>query len=445
MRLTHALRLQPGMSVAFVGAGGKSSALAVAARELEGSCPVILTTSTKIFDFQHTFARAHHQVSHAEQLQDLDEWLNEASSIMLTGTHSPEEPKWLGLSLPLLARVQAYAREHDVVLAIEADGARTLPLKAPAEHEPVIPQGVDLVVALAGLDVLGHPLNAEHVHRSHLAAGLIDVEEGISIEPDHVAALIRHPRGGMKGIPSQAEVRVFLNKAETQQRRRAARRIAAALQAFEGVDAVLVGSLQNPDPIQAVYARVAGMVLAAGGSRRLDQPKQLIEWKGHPLVWHAATAALEGGLDPVVVVTGCEAARVRDAVADLPVEFVHNPDWEAGQSTSFKRGLAATQARVNAVVAMLADMPFVDAAVVQSVLARYRETMAPLVAPSVQGRRANPALFDRVTFKDLAEIVGDRGGRVLFDRFDAAWVPWDERIRFDVDTPEDLEWLQTQT
>lgn len=91
---------------------------------------------------------------------------------------------------------------------------------------------------------------------------------------------------------------------------------------------------------------------------------------------------------------------------------------------------------------LLADMPFVDAAVVRAVVQRYRETYAPLVAPYTMGRRANPVLFDRETFDDLRQLDGDQGGRALFERYPHEQVEWDYSITFDLDTPEDLERLR---
>ncbi|MBN2555207.1 MAG: putative selenium-dependent hydroxylase accessory protein YqeC [Anaerolineales bacterium] len=432
------------MSIALTGAGGKSSSMARIAQELKGISPVILTTSTKLLDTQHTLAEKHCIIRARQDLQELPRWLEEADSIVITGPHSAEDPKWLGLDEACLKDLRDYCSKRPAVLAIEADGARGRSLKAPAEHEPAVPDWVDLVVPLVGLDVVGKPLNAANVHRVRQAAAVLGLPPDMRIEPRHIVEFLRHPEGAKRGVPRGAAVRVLLNKSETPGRLASGRVIAKAMMTDPEVNSTLICSLHQKDPVIEAYSRVAGMILAAGGSSRLEQPKQLITWRGRSLVWYAVNAAVQSGLLPIVVVTGCEAERVRSALAGFSVGYVNNLHWQEGQSTSFKAGLEAVKHTAEAVIALLSDMPFVDGEVVEAVVKRYRQTLAPLVAPQAGGKRANPVLFDRVTYGDLAKIEGDQGGRPLFDSYDPVYVNWDERIRFDVDTVEDLDWLRTQ-
>jgi molybdenum cofactor cytidylyltransferase len=122
--------------------------------------------------------------------------------------------------------------------------------------------------------------------------------------------------------------------------------------------------------------------------------------------------------------------------------MVHNPDWANGQSTSLQAGLAALPRGVGAAVFMLADQPQMPASLLAKIRETYWENPAQLVAPLVEDRRANPVLFDRLTFPDLMRLKGDTGGRAIFGKFTAAWVPWhDPRLLMDVDTPEDYQAL----
>lgn len=443
MRLADALRVTPRRTVAFVGAGGKSSAMARLAAELAPHGPVVLTTTSKLALSQAALAESHLIVQDAASLGSLPAMLEEHRSVLITRGVARGEPKWLGLDLSSLEALKRTSAQLGAPLLIEADGARGRSLKAPAPHEPVVPSFADLVVPVAGLDVVGMPLEEAWVHRVDRVAQVLGLRPGARIEVEHVAALLGAPEGGLQGVPPGAEVRVLLNKADTPERLEAGRSIARFLLANRRIQAAVVGSMVEEPPAREVFGRVAGIVLAAGASRRLQQPKQLIRWRGRPLVWHAAWAALEAGLSPVIVVGGAESNAVRNALKDLPILFVHNPDWDFGQSTSVRAGLQAVGTGIEGVLFLLSDTPMVTDRVLRALLTEHRRTVTPIVAPRVLDRWANPVLFDRVTFPALRELEGDQGGRAIFDRFRVAGIHWDDSITFDVDTPEDLAQLRS--
>ncbi len=193
------------------------------------------------------------------------------------------------------------------------------------------------------------------------------------------------------------------------------------------------------DQIQRDGSKVAGVILAAGDSKRFPELKQLLRWQRKALVWYAVRAALEGGLNPVVVVTGAGGDEVRKALAGEPVEFVDNPDWMRGQSSSMQAGLEAVRDCAEAVVMLLADMPMVEAGLVRALVDAYVESDAVIAAPRVGERRGNPVLFAQASFSDLFDVEGDRGGRALIGSLPTRWVDWDDSILQDIDTPADYE------
>jgi len=129
---------------------------------------------------------------------------------------------------------------------------------------------------------------------------------------------------------------------------------------------------------------------------------------------------------------------VRAALDGLPVVLTHNPDWNAGQSQSVVAGVSALPKAAGAAIFLLADQPQVPIGLIWGLVEHHAQSLSPVIAPLVDGRRSNPVLFDRVTFPDLSGLTGDVGGRVLFSRYPVSWLPWfDARVALDVDTAGD--------
>ncbi len=454
MRLAQALRCDEPVRLALVGAGGKSTALFRLAHELSTSVNnqaakrlVLVSASTHLGEEQCRFADFHFPVSDINELQALEPHLPDGV-VLLTGNRR-ESGRISGLDQPLLDRLYDLSEKRKCSLLIEADGSRLRPLKAPAAHEPALPQWVDTVVVCAGLSGLGKPLNPEWVHRPEIFTQISGLSLDEPITPAALCSVLLHPQAGLKSIPEKARRLVLLNQADTLELQSIASGMVASL--LDKYHAVLIAALAPPGTgpdsrvggdIFAVHERVAGIVLAAGGSTRLGQPKQLLPWQGEPIVRHVAKTGLAAGLQPVIVVTGAAASAVEEALVDLPIQIVRNPDWEAGQSTSVKVGLQRVPAESGAVVFLLADQPRVSKELLSSLVELHATTFAPLVAPEVQGQRGNPVLFDRQTFPALFALEGDVGGRPLFSRFKAARLPWhDSSILLDIDSPEDYQQL----
>jgi molybdenum cofactor cytidylyltransferase len=236
----------------------------------------------------------------------------------------------------------------------------------------------------------------------------------------------------------------ILNQADSAEKLALAQRLAQQL--LPTFHSVLVAALQNnispEDQVKACYEPVAGILLAAGGSRRLGQPKQLLSWHNQPLVRHIACTGLEAGLNPLIVITGAYHDEVQAALADLPVQVVHNPAWQEGQSTSLRAGLSALPSYVGAAVFLLSDQPYLTPCVIRALRDLHASTLAPAIVPLVEDRRTNPVLFDCATFGDLMQTSGDVGGRALFNRYPVTYLPWlDENLLIDVDTPQDVDRL----
>jgi molybdenum cofactor cytidylyltransferase len=303
---------------------------------------------------------------------------------------------------------------------------------------------------VAGLSGIGKPLNEQHFHRPEIISRTTGLPLGQIITPGALIHLLTHAEAGLKNIPPEATRTLLLNQADTLELQSIARGMIRPLLAQYA--AVIISKLDNAQ-IFAVHESIAGIILAAGGSTRYGEAKQLLDWHGQPFVRAVARTALEAGLSPVVVITGANAAQVESAVRDLDVRIVHNDDWQSGQGSSIRAGVSTIQPppfsgggreEVGGAIFLLADQPQVTTSIIQALMEKHAEGLHPIIAPMVIDQRANPVLFDRSTFKDLAAIEGDVGGRAVFHKHRVEYLPWhDDRLLLDVDTPEMYQRLIT--
>ncbi|MDP2777187.1 MAG: NTP transferase domain-containing protein, partial [Anaerolineales bacterium] len=295
----------------------------------------------------------------------------------------------------------------------------------------------------------------EHVHHAEIFSHLSGLQIGETITPQAVISMLTHPQGGLKNIPPIARRIALLNQADTPELRSIAGGMAPQL--LVHFHSVVVGSFEQN--IFHTFEQTAGIILAAGESTRFGSPKQLLDWKGKPFVRHIAETALHSGLWPVVVITGFCAAEVESCLKDLPVHNVHNPAYKQGQSASIKAGInflfpspkfdgnsvefGGGRVEVGSAIFLLADQPQIPSDVMRALTESHARELQPIIAPLVlEGRRANPVLFDQVTFPDLLHLTGDIGGRAIFSKYKVEYIPWhDDILLLDVDKPEDYQRL----
>jgi probable selenium-dependent hydroxylase accessory protein YqeC len=318
MELAHAFRINSGESLAFSGAGGKTTALFRLARQLKP--PVLVTTTTHLASDQLALADQIIKVDESIDLADLFSTLADEVVVLIGNEDGDDRVK--GLPEWQLNDIAEFAKNRKITLLIEADGSRQRPLKAPGGHEPIIPSFVDHVVVVAGLSALGKPLSEDWVHRVEQFADLSGMNMGEQISTEAITRVLLDPSGGFKGIPGGAKKMCLLNQADNPQLQSQANRIARSL--IPEFEAVIVASLKHgslgaPGEVKsigqgevfAVHEAIAGVILAAGGSDRMGRVKQLLPWRGEPLVKHVVRIAITSGLTPVVVVVGDAGEEVK--------------------------------------------------------------------------------------------------------------------------------------
>lgn len=195
---------------------------------------------------------------------------------------------------------------------------------------------------------------------------------------------------------------------------------------------------------------LAALVLAAGGSRRLGQPKQLVRWRGRSLVRRAVDAVLALGASPAVCVLGSSAEACLAELAGLPVSTVIHPGWQEGIGSSLRAGIAALDALEptwRGVLILPCDLPRVDVSGLRRLAeaARSRPELA-LVASSFAGTVGAPAIFPERFAAELRALSGDRGARALLERHAGELVTVEmPEAAADVDDAGDLRELLGRT
>ena len=182
---------------------------------------------------------------------------------------------------------------------------------------------------------------------------------------------------------------------------------------------------------------VAAVILAAGGSTRMGRPKALLPVSGVSLLRRAVAAAV--GCDPVVVVLGAAADRVRPELDGLAVTAVENPDWEQGPGTSIRVGVRAA-GDADAAVFLACDQPLVDAAHICRLITAYRTGGRPMAASGYAGTVGVPAIFDRNCFPNLCALDPGAGAKklLLLRADDVTVVPFPAGA-IDLDSPDEYE------
>ncbi len=384
MRLAAALRLTDGDIVAVVGDAGKLTALFRLAEDLAEVGGRVITTTTE-----------------------------------------PISAQWLGRTPCHLSAFAANRAAVEAALEKHAHLLITGPVDRTRQRAAGVSQG--LIETLSAIP--------------NLSALLINTEPPVSPFATRTLWVRDLPRPAPAiAVPAT----LLLNDVESPEAREAARRTAAGLLATENIEAVLIGSARKPNAVREVHARIAAIVLAAGRSQRMGRAKQLLPWAETTLLGEVVNRLRAAPVADIVVVTGAEREAVEASLADMQqadarIRCVFNPDFAAGEmARSLQTGLRALPANRQAALVALADQPRVEPATVEAVLQRWRETQAPVVAPTHAGRRGHPLLFDRSVWPVLMALPLHANPRAVVEQVAVEKVEVDTNsIFFDVDSPED--------
>jgi molybdenum cofactor cytidylyltransferase len=200
--------------------------------------------------------------------------------------------------------------------------------------------------------------------------------------------------------------------------------------------------------VETRLMNIDGIILAAGLSTRFGRPKQLVQWRGRPLILHVADTALASRLRNVIVVIGHVAEPVRAALSPVAghpnLQVVYNSEYEEGRASSIRRGLRALPQDSQAAMFLACDQPLITAELINALMDTFVQHRSLICYPVSGQMRSNPTLFAAELFPELMRLTGDVGGTALIEKYKSRVrehrVP-SLRPLTDVDREEDLESL----
>jgi molybdenum cofactor cytidylyltransferase len=185
------------------------------------------------------------------------------------------------------------------------------------------------------------------------------------------------------------------------------------------------------------------LLIAAGTSRRMGTPKQLLPIQGISLLRHLSKIAIASICGTVMVVLGANAEQIYPEISDLPIQIVENQDWQAGMGTSISLGLATllkSQPVLSAVLILVCDQPFVSTELIDRIVEVHRSDSAQIVATRYLDTVGVPALFSDRYFLELMQLNADAGARKIIQRnlYEVHTVAFPQGA-IDLDTPDDYQ------
>ncbi|MBW4504398.1 MAG: nucleotidyltransferase family protein [Scytonema hyalinum WJT4-NPBG1] len=206
--------------------------------------------------------------------------------------------------------------------------------------------------------------------------------------------------------------------------------------------------MSNPVQVENTTSAIGAIVLAAGASTRMGQPKQLLHFQGRSLLHHTVEVVVASVCKPIIVVLGAYAEKMHQEVNQLPVQVVENPQWHEGMGASIEVGITALNSatkEIEGVVLTLCDQPFVSCDVINQLVAAYYSTGQGIIASEYAGTLGVPALFSRKFFSDLMNLQPTSGAKQLIKKYSHEVFPVSFAAgAIDIDTPQDYEELQTR-
>ena len=287
------------------------------------------------------------------------------------------------------------------------------------------------------MDCVGKKIYEENVHRAHIFVSVTNSKLGDIIDDRVIYNLLVSKDGIFKNTPLTSEKYVILNKVETKSRKRTAEKIKSKVLSNKvDIKKVISASVGKE-------ARVTGLIMASGFSRRMKTDKLLLEIAGKTVLARVIEATLNSDLDQVIVVY--RKTQVRDIAESYGVKAVLNEYALEGQSASIRAGLLSLEKDMNGMMFIVGDQPMLDFETINILIDQFEQNQRNIIIPTYNENKGNPTIFPRALTGELEVLNGDVGGRqVINDNLNKVkYVKIDNhKAGMDMDTVEEYEKLK---
>ena len=187
---------------------------------------------------------------------------------------------------------------------------------------------------------------------------------------------------------------------------------------------------------------ISAILLAAGESKRMGRPKQLLEWQGKTLLQHSLESIINSAADEIILVLGHEADRIGKSLPAFPIKIVINPDYKQGMASSLRHGLLAMDPGSEAFLVLLADQPGIGPEIINTLIRAFRQAdpKRGIVRPVYRGLRGHPVLIGAQYLQEALQLQGDVGARRILMNHPGDILEIDvdqDAVLKDIDTPEE--------
>ena len=424
-KLFFQLDIKPGDTIAFVGAGGKTSLMLTLAEELFNTgSKVAVTATTKMGKrecSEHSEVIVEYDISKLiSKMCSVFSW--NRIPILFSGIDEVKN-RMLGFEPSIVNRVAKVADN----LLIEADGCRGKSFKIPMTHEPVVPECVNKLCIVVGVDAVGQPVNDENFYNVN---GIVKLgaRRGELLTPVLLGRLLSQPSGYLRYKTDNRKIYLLLNKCDELNEICNSKELTQEL-FHDSLEKIIFTSTKISPSVKMIAdnssQKISGVILAAGESARFAGPKQCADIGGRTLLAHVTDQALNSKLDEIVLVLGHNKGDVLESLGDLldkeKLTVVENSDYQKGMSTSLKAGLKVLYNSADAIMFILGDQPKVTTELLNKLIDAYKHSNAQLCLPVINTsggkRHGHPIIIGSKLYPELLKIFGDIGAREVVKEY----------------------------